>query len=77
MQNTEILTINYNDFSQDHWNEKESKNVKVVIDFFQHLMNEHDFDYILKNYGSTEYIQHNRAIPDGMQGLVNYIKNLT
>lgn len=42
---------------QDHWSAQEKENVAVVVDFFQHLMNEHDFEYTLQKYGNTSYIQ--------------------
>ena len=62
---------------KDHWTQEEQENVTVVVDFFQHLMNEHDFEYTLKNYGGGTYIQHNRAIPNNIEGLVGYVKTLT
>ena len=62
---------------QDNWTPQEIRNVKVVVDFFQHLMNEHDFEYTLQKYGNGSYTQHNRAIPNEMSGLVNYVKKLT
>lgn len=61
---------------QNHWTEKETKNVEVVVDFFQHLMNEHDFEYTLNKYGGGSYMQHNRAIPNNIEGLVGYVKNM-
>ena len=61
---------------QDHWNLKETENVKVVVDFFQHLMNEHDFEYTLKTFGGGTYTQHNRAIPNNIEGLVGYVKDM-
>ncbi len=62
---------------QNRWSEQEADNAAVVVDFFQHLMNEHDFDYTLRTYGDGAYLQHNRAIPDGMAGLIGYVKQLT
>jgi len=62
---------------QDHWTQQEKENVAVVVDFFQHLMNEHNFIYTLKTYGEGSYIQHNRAIPNEISGLVGYVKNMT
>ena len=62
---------------QDHWTPQETDNVKVVLDLFQHLMNEHDFEYTLEKYGKGSYTQHNRAIPNELSGLVGYVKTLT
>lgn len=71
------LTIPFESLKQDHWTDQETTNAAIVVDFFQHLMNAHDFDYTLQKYGSDTYTQHNRAIPDGMAGLVGYVKPLT
>ena len=48
----------------------------MVVDFFQKLMNEHNFDYTLKTFGGGSYIQHNRAIPNEIEGLVRYVKTM-
>ena len=78
MENTvKTPTINFDNYVQSNWTELEKSNVKVVVDFFQHLMNEHDFEYTLNTYGGGSYIQHNRAIPNEISGLVNYVKTLT
>ncbi len=78
MKNTEQKpTINFGNYLQDTWTEQEVENVKVVVDFFQHLMNEHDFEYTLKVYGGGSYTQHNRAIPNEISGLIGYVKTLT
>lgn len=73
----ETPQIIFDKYVQEHWTEQETENVKVVIDFFQHLMNEHDFEYTLKIYGDGSYTQHNRAIPNEITGLVGYVKTLT
>lgn len=61
---------------QEHWTQQEADNAALVVDFFQRLMNEHDFEYILRTFDNGSYIQHNRGIPDGMSGLVGYVKTL-
>jgi predicted SnoaL-like aldol condensation-catalyzing enzyme len=77
MQNSSTPTIAMEQHVQNHWTPEEKENVSVVVDFFQHLMNEHDFEYTLKNYGGGSYVQHNRAIPNEISGLVGYVKNMT
>ena len=72
--NSTVPQINFENYTKDHWTDQEAENVKVVVDFFQHLMNEHDFEYILKTYASGSYIQHNRAIPNEIEGQVGYVK---
>ena len=69
--------ILFDQLKQDHWTEQETKNASVVVDFFQRLMNEHDFDYVSRTYADEPYIQHNRAIPSEMSGVVGYVKTLT
>ncbi len=70
-------TIKLDDHLQDHWTQQELGNVKVVVDFFQKLMNEHDFESTLEKHGDVSYTQHNRAIPDQISGLVGYVKQMT
>ena len=64
------------DFHKDHWTTEERANAALVLDFFQILMNDHDFDGTLTRHGDSPYVQHNRAIPDGIAGLVGYVKSL-
>jgi predicted SnoaL-like aldol condensation-catalyzing enzyme len=68
--------IDFYALSQEHWTDKELQNAKVVVEFFQTLMNEHDFEATLQRFGDIPYVQHNRAIPDGIPGLVGYVKQL-
>mgnify|MGYP001802614984 CR=1 FL=1 len=49
------------------------QNATAFVDFVQHLINNHDFDYILEKYGDNPYVQHNRNIPDGIAGLVDFV----
>lgn len=76
MRNTEQATIDLSQHLQENWTKQETENVKVVVDFFQHLMNEHDFEYTLKTFGGGTYTQHNRAIPNNIEGLVGYVKTM-
>ncbi len=68
------IQINFDTLKKASWSEKESTNVKLIIDFIQHLMNNHDFDYVIEKFGNQVYLQHNRGIPDGLDALVEYIK---
>lgn len=76
MTNTIPLTIPLDSLTQSHWSTQEKANVEVVVDFFQQLMNAHQFDYILQQYGSLPYTQHNRAIPNDIPGLVSYVQDM-
>jgi len=76
-QNKQTPFIDINEHLQEGWSQQETNNAKVVVDFFQHLMNEHDFEYTLNTYGGGTYIQHNRAISNGIDGLVDYVRDVT
>ncbi len=76
-QNEQTPTIDINSHLQEGWTQQETDHAKTVVDFFQHLMNEHDFEYTLKTYGGGSYIQHNRAIPNEIAGLISYVKSMT
>ncbi len=58
------------------WTPEEADNVRVVVDFFQKLMNEHDFEHTLQQHGNSPYVQHNRAIPSEIPGLVQYVRGV-
>ena len=75
-KNIPVPQLRLDDHIQPHWTEEETANAALILDFFQTLMNDHDFDAILARHGTSPYIQHNRAIPDGVPGLVSYVKNL-
>ena len=77
MSKTQQPKIDINEHLQGNWTKQETENVKVVVDFFQKLMNEHDFEYTLKTHGGGSYTQHNRAIPNEITGLIGYVKTLT
>ena len=68
------LEINFESLKKENWSNQELDNVKLIVDFVQHLMNNHDFDYVTKKYGDTPYVQHNRNISDGMYAIIDYVK---
>lgn len=70
-------SIQFEALKQAHWNDQELKNASIVAEFMQALMNEHRFEHVLKKFGHENYRQHNRSIPDGMEGLTSYIAGLT
>ena len=70
----EVPKIDIKKLSKSHWTKQEVGNAKLIIDFIQTLMNDHDFDKVMKRYADMPYKQHNRAIPDTIQGLVGYVK---
>lgn len=76
MKNQDILHINFDDFAKEHWTDQEQKNVKLVIDFIQNLMNLHDFDYVEKTFGWHDYTQHNRSMTDGISGVFDAVKDV-
>lgn len=73
----DTLKISLDSFKKTNWSQSETENVEVATDFVQNLMNDHDFTHILNTYGENPYVQHSRGIPDGMNGLVDYISSFT
>lgn len=67
-------TINIESFQKKKWSDKELKNAKLITDFVQNLMNNHNFEYVLEKYNDDSYIQHNRNLPDGIDGLVGFLQ---
>ena len=72
--NADKLIINLENFQKESWSEKELENVKLITDFVQNLMNNHNFEYVLEKYNDDSYIQHNRNLPDGINGLVGFLQ---
>ncbi len=68
------LKIDFQALYRDHWAETEQQNVELVSDFVQNLMNNHDFEYVMEKFDNSLYVQHNSAIPDGISGLVNFVR---
>ena len=67
------LRIPLDDLASPTWSDLESSNVALVVDFIQHLMNDHDFDYVRDRFATQAYVQHNRTLPDGIAGLVDVV----
>lgn len=70
-----LITINYDDLACDSWTETEKQNVAILVDFVQHLMNNHDFGYVRKHFMNGAYVQHNRTISDGMENIISFVEN--
>ena len=73
-QNTDKLVINLQTLEKSSWTEQELQNAKLITDFVQNLMNNHNFDYILERYNDSAYVQHNRNLPDKITGLVGFLQ---
>lgn len=73
-QSADKLDINLQSLQKNSWTEQELANAKVITDFVQNLMNNHNFDYILEHYNDSTYVQHNRNLPDKITGLVGFLK---
>lgn len=73
-ERTDTLTINLSALQKENWSENELQNASLVTDFVQNLMNNHNFTYVLKTYNDDSYIQHNRNLPDKIEGLVGFLQ---
>ena len=71
---SEKLVIQFESLQKGNWSEKEIENAKLITDFVQNLMNNHHFEYVLDTYNDDSYIQHNRNLPDGIDGLVGFLR---
>ncbi|MEL7196154.1 MAG: nuclear transport factor 2 family protein [Bacteroidota bacterium] len=70
------LTVELDLLQSNEWTPKEQENVALVTDFVQHLMNEHDFEYIDRQFGHHNYTQHNRNMNDTIAGVVEMVSGL-
>lgn len=73
-KDAEIPTINTESLYKESWSEQELAHAKLISDFVQNLMNNHNFEYVLKHYNDSAYTQHNRNIPDKIEGLVGFLQ---
>lgn len=62
---------------QEHWSETERSNVSLVGEFVQLIMNDHNFDSVRRRFAHGAYQQHSRGIPDELEGLLGYLRQLT
>lgn len=69
----ERLQVNFDRLKKANWTPQETQNARLVAHFIQHLMNNHDFDYILDTYGSDPYKQHNQSMVDGVEGVLDFV----
>jgi len=72
-KSTESVEINFEGLKKSSWDQRELENAKIITDFVQNLMNNHNFDYILSRYNDSAYTQHNRNLPDKISGLVGFL----
>ena len=63
-------TIDFDALAQPHWSEAELANARLVHEFVQLVMNDHDFEAVLDRFAGGSYVQHNRTMPDGISGVV-------
>ncbi len=72
-----IAKIDLNALTKPHWTDSQKEKAKLVVNFVQLIMNDHNFDEVISRFGQQEYKQHNRTIEDGISGVVKTIKDLT
>ncbi|MEM9890810.1 MAG: nuclear transport factor 2 family protein [Actinomycetota bacterium] len=72
---TTARTVDYT--PRTNWTEVEVHNVERVAEFIHLAMNAHDYEGLRSRFGGSSYIQHSRGIPDGLDGIVDYLGSLT
>ena len=66
--------IGFEALARDGWTDGEQANVALVSEFVQAVMNDHDFDRVLERFANDAYVQHNRNLPNGIDGLVRFLE---
>ena len=64
-------------FVKDHWSSDQKNKAETVLHFVQSLMNDHDFELIEEHYSNATYVQHNRSMKDGIEGVLTSVSTLT
>ncbi len=72
----DTLTIDLDTLRRSTWSPEEEANVALVADFVRLLMNDHDFEAVRARYGSSDYLQHNHGIADGIEGVLETVGGL-
>ncbi|MCG8089736.1 MAG: nuclear transport factor 2 family protein [Candidatus Thiodiazotropha taylori] len=67
--------IDIDKLGRPHWSDEAKRNAKTVLEFVQLLMNDHNYEEILRRYTGSPYRQHNRNIADGIQGVIKTVKD--
>ena len=44
----DVIKLNFDQLKKDHWSEQEADNAKLILQFVQRIMNNHEFDLVLK-----------------------------
>lgn len=70
------IKLNLDRLKKPNWTAEETQNAEVVLDFIQHLMNDHDFDYIKSEFGQQPYKQHNQSMTDGIGGVLEVVSGI-
>lgn len=73
-ETSDKLTVDFDSLRSEAWSAQEVQNAATVADFVQNLMNDHNFEYILKHYNDDAYRQHNRNLEDKIEGLVGFLE---
>ena len=69
-------TIELDELRGPSWTPDEEANATLVAEFVRLLMIEHDFETVRARYGSNAYRQHNHAIADGIEGVLETVGGL-
>lgn len=67
--------INFEALKKDNWTAEDENNAAKVVEFVQLIMNDHNFEEIIRRYEGAPYRQHNRNIADGIEGVVKTVSD--
>lgn len=68
--------IDIQNLEKAHWSAADRENAALVLEFVQHMMNDHKLEEIQRRYSGNPYKQHNRNIADGIEGVVKTVGDL-
>ncbi|MEM9513262.1 MAG: nuclear transport factor 2 family protein [Actinomycetota bacterium] len=72
----ETLSIDVQTLRRPSWSAEETANAELVATFVHLLMNEHDFASVRDRFRASAYRQHNHAIRDGIDGVIDTVSGL-
>jgi len=68
--------IHFSALQRAHWQPEDTQKARLVVEFVQLIMNNHDFEEIRRRQQGYPYKQHNRTIEDGIEGVIQTVSRL-
>jgi|GEM_PF-323057 len=72
----DVIRIDLDALSKATWTAQERENAELITDFIQHIMNDHDFEWVMQKHGEDNYVQHNRNLAEGIPGVIESVEGI-